>query len=63
MVGMKGVSWTEPDQQKTNLWIIEDLNKGITYVINQDLKTCEKSNLPMKHDRCIPGILNLLSSN
>ncbi|CAF0793730.1 unnamed protein product [Rotaria sordida] len=63
MVGMKGVSWTEPDQQKTNLWIIEDFNKRISYVINQDLKKCDKSPLPMEHDRCIPETATFVRSS
>jgi hypothetical protein len=57
MVGMKGVSFTLPEQEKTNLWIIENTNDGQIYTINEDTKKCDKSKMPINPLNCIPGIL------
>jgi len=54
MIGMKGVSFNVPDQQQTNLWIIETLNDGQDYVIDLDTKQCTKSMNPVKQLNCIP---------
>lgn len=55
MVGMKGFSFSMPDQQKSNLWIIENLSTGQIYTIDQDSKRCYKSNTTIKPLPCIPG--------
>ena len=55
MVGMKGVSFSIPDQQKSNLWIIENSNDGQIYTIDYDSKRCYKLTIPIKPLRCIPG--------
>jgi hypothetical protein len=57
MVGMKGVSFTLPEQEKTNLWIIENTKDGQIYTINEDTKKCDKSKMPINPQNCIPGIL------
>ncbi|CAF1261096.1 unnamed protein product [Rotaria sp. Silwood1] len=54
MTGMKGVSFTLPDLHKSNLWIIESVNDGQMYVIDQDSRRCQKSAMPIKPIKCIP---------
>lgn len=53
---MKGVLFSIADQQKSNLWIIENINEGQIYTFDQDSKTCYKSRNPIKAYQCIPGI-------
>ncbi|CAF1194769.1 unnamed protein product [Adineta steineri] len=63
MVGMKGVSFSEPDQQKSNLWIIENSNSGQVYTIDLDSKKCYKSAMPIKPLACIPDTATYLHSS
>ncbi|CAF2332074.1 unnamed protein product [Rotaria sp. Silwood2] len=63
MVGMKGVSFSVPDQQKSNLWIIENINDGQIYTIDLDSKQCYKSTMPIKPLRCIPDSATYLHSS
>ncbi|CAF0759060.1 unnamed protein product [Rotaria sordida] len=58
MVGLKGVSFSIPDQQQSNLWIIENRNDGQIYTIDQGSKQCQKSQMPIQPLSCIPGIQN-----
>ncbi|CAF0739491.1 unnamed protein product [Rotaria sordida] len=62
MVGMKGVSFSVPDQQKSNLWIIENTNDGQIYTIDLDSERCYKSTMPIKPLRCIPDSATYLHS-
>lgn len=55
MVGMKGVSYSIPDEKQSNLWIIENNVDGQVYTIDRDSKLCFKSKLPVKPLNCIPG--------
>ncbi|UJR10031.1 hypothetical protein I4U23_014254 [Adineta vaga] len=63
MIGMKGVSFSIPDQQKSNLWIIENMNGGQIYTIDQDTKRCYKSTMPIKPLQCIPDSATYLHTN
>ncbi|CAF3372773.1 unnamed protein product [Rotaria socialis] len=63
MVGMKGVSFMLPDLHKSNLWIIENINDGQMYVIDQDSKRCDKSPMPIKPLKCIPDTATYLHSS
>ena len=56
MAGMKGVSINVPDEEKTRLWIIQNITNGQMYVINLDTKQCEKSTMPVQPSDCIPSI-------
>ncbi|CAF1178739.1 unnamed protein product [Rotaria sp. Silwood1] len=62
MVGMKGVAFSIPDQQKSNLWIIENMNDGQIYTIDQDSKRCYKGTMPIKPLHCIPDTATYLHS-
>ncbi|CAF4374807.1 unnamed protein product [Rotaria magnacalcarata] len=55
-VGMKGVSFSVPEQQKSNLWIIENMKSGQIYTFDEDSKKCYKSINPIKSYSCIPGM-------
>ncbi|CAF1411074.1 unnamed protein product [Adineta steineri] len=63
MVGMRGVSFTIPNQQKSNLWIIENIKTGQTFTIDEDEKKCYKSSLPIKPVNCIPDTATYLHSS
>ncbi|CAF3979178.1 unnamed protein product [Rotaria sordida] len=54
MIGMRGISLTFPEKRKSNLWIIENMNEGLIYTIDQDIQVCNKSPMPMKPIHCIP---------
>ncbi|CAF3476405.1 unnamed protein product, partial [Rotaria sp. Silwood2] len=62
MVGMKGVSFSAPDQQKSNVWIIENVNDGQIYTIDEDAKKCYKSTMPIKPIHCIPDTATYVHS-
>lgn len=62
MVGMKGMSYSIPDQQKSNLWIIENSNDGQIYTIDLDTKMCYKSLMPIKPLSCISGLSDIIFS-
>ncbi|CAF0774307.1 unnamed protein product [Rotaria sp. Silwood1] len=62
MVGMKGVSFSVPEQKKSNIWIIENINDGQIYTIDLDSKQCYKSTMPIKLLRCIPDSATYLHS-
>ncbi|CAF1239125.1 unnamed protein product [Rotaria sordida] len=54
LIGMKGVSLSVPDQQKSSIWIIENMNDGQIYAIDEDAKKCYKSTMPIKPIHYIP---------
>jgi hypothetical protein len=53
---MKGEAISIPDGQKSHWWIIENMNDGQTYTIDQDSKKYYKSTIITKPLYCIPGI-------
>ncbi|CAF0800941.1 unnamed protein product [Rotaria sp. Silwood1] len=63
MIAMRGVSITLPCQQKSNVWIIENINDEIMYTINQDLKTCVKSKIMSKTLVCVPDTVEYFGSS
>ncbi|CAF2867528.1 unnamed protein product [Rotaria sp. Silwood2] len=63
MIGMKGLSITLPDQQKSNMWIIENIKDEIMYTIDQDLKTCVQSKLISSTVVCIPDTAEYFGSS
>ncbi|CAM4916826.1 unnamed protein product [Rotaria socialis] len=54
LVGMKGVSFSVPKQEKSNLRIIENMKSGQIYTFDEDSKQCYKSINPIKSYSCIP---------
>lgn len=54
MVGMKGFSIIVPSEQKTNLWIIENMFTGQIYTIDIDTKQCQKSTNTIQPVGCLP---------
>ncbi|CAF1172551.1 unnamed protein product [Rotaria sp. Silwood1] len=62
LVGMKGVSFSVPNQQKSDVWIIENMNDGQIYVIDEDAKKCYKSTMPIKPFHCIPDTATYVHS-
>ncbi|CAF1560981.1 unnamed protein product [Rotaria magnacalcarata] len=61
-VGMKGVSFSVPEQQKSNVWIIENMKSGQIYTFDEDSKKCYKSINPIKSFSCIPDSATYLHS-
>ena len=57
---MKGVASVVPNQQKTNLWVIENMKSGQIYTIYEDLKICDKAVEPLRPLQCITGKLSVL---
>lgn len=54
LVAMQGISFTAFDQQKSNLWIIENMNNDTVFTFDRDTKQCYKSSLPIHPIPCIP---------
>lgn len=53
---MKGVSFSVPDQERSNLWIIQNTNDGQIYTFDEDTKKCYKLTNPIKAYSCLPGM-------
>ncbi|CAF2888280.1 unnamed protein product [Rotaria sp. Silwood2] len=62
MVGMQGVSFSAFDQQKSNLWIIENMKDGKIYTYDLDSKQCYKSTMPIQPLTCIPDTATYIRS-
>ncbi|CAF1255538.1 unnamed protein product [Didymodactylos carnosus] len=53
MIAMKGVASVLPNQQKTNLWVIENMKTGQIYTFYEDLKRCDKAVETLRPVQCI----------
>jgi hypothetical protein len=59
MIAMKGGAFIVPTQQKTSLWVIENMRTGQIYTFYEDLKRCDKAVESLRPLQCIPGKPNV----